>query len=95
MCYNNGSTCVNCIEFNDIKVPAEQITYHLGNLVGPAAKDSDIVSITNDFIKTVNFMLSIFGKCDSKVKFKLLKQTVCHYMVQICGITPVIKWTIL
>ena len=35
LCYSNGSTCVNSIEVNDIKVPAEQITDHLGNSVGP------------------------------------------------------------
>ena len=61
--YNNGSTCVNSIEVNDIKVPAKQITDQLGNLVGPDVKDRDSVSITNNFIKTVNnYMLSIFGK---------------------------------
>ena len=46
---------------------------NLGNFVGP--------DVTNNFIKTVNYMQSIFCKSDFKVKYKLLKS----YCVQLYG----------
>lgn len=73
LCYSNNNAQIEGITYNNVFIKAETSTTHLGNPVGPGVKYGDIKSVTHKFIQAVNYVLAVFPKCHSNVKYQLFK----------------------
>ena len=73
LCYLKGRSSIKGIRYGDVYIEAVDCYDHLGNPLGPGVKNTDVNSITIKFIQSVNYVLSVFGKCHSSIKYQLFK----------------------
>ena len=74
LCYPNcTNNDFNGIYYNHVYIENVQNAMHVGNIIGPKLGNQDIDNITNTFISSVNYVISVFSCCYSYVKFHLFQ----------------------
>ena len=71
-CQSNTKS-IDGIYYNNVYIASESSATHVGNLIGPNLKNQDINEVTNKFILSVNYVLSVFSHCHASVKYRLFK----------------------
>ena len=73
---------------NDIYIKSQLVGNHLGHCIGPKLDNKDVKHVSNNFCVAFNLLMSAFGNLNCQLNTGYLKLTVCHFMVQYCGIYP-------